>query len=280
MVAFIGSREVSAGTSHLIRNASFEDLSGNNTVHFGATGRLLIGHYSFSAEPPDSLGFQLTDPVPDWVAEGEVGTMATKVGAAADAEFASLPGGQNSLFLKFGSSVFQQLSSRAEPGFRYTLRAKAGRPKSAAGQLGWGGADIILSAGGFVIITAKVPNDLVAGQFVDVSASYTLVSGDVAAGKSLLVAIGAGGCDGIHFDAISIESEPMVLPQAEIQPAVEIGWESKTSESYRVERASRLTNPDWTAVSGTLKGTGGRMTLFQVAAPAESFFRIVPVPPQ
>lgn len=280
MVALIGLSGIVNAASHFIGNPSFEDISGNASAHFGVTGRLLTGHYSFSVEPPDNLGFQSEDPVPRWLAEGEVGSMATPVGATAEAEFSSLPNGQNSLFLKFGSSVFQQLSSRAEPGFRYTLRAKAGRPRSAAGQLGWGGADISLLAGGTVIITAKLTNDLVAGEFFELKGSYTVVAGDAAAGKPLLVAIGAGGCDGIHFDDVTLESEPMVLPQAAIQPAVEIGWDSRLNESYRVERASRLNSPDWVAVTGPLKGTGGRMSLFQIAAPTESFFRVVPVPPQ
>jgi len=272
--------ETALANSLLIKNASFEELSGTNPTHFGATGKLLAGHYSFSAEPPDIGGFQLADPVPSWATEGEVGTIAPRVGTAPAAEFASLPSGQNSLFLKAGSSVFQQLADLAEPGFRLTLRAKAGRPRSAAAQAGWGGADLTLSAGGFVIITAKVPNDLAAGQFAEIGASYSVVSGDVVAGKTLLIAIGAGGCDGIHFDEISLETEPMVLPQATIQPAVEIAWNSKVSESYRIERASRLVNPDWTQVSGVLKGTGGRMSLFQVAAQTESFYRVVPAPPQ
>ena len=80
-----------------------------------------------------------------------------------------------------------------------------------------------------------------------------------------------------HYDNVRLDLEPLDVPPASIARAVEISWPSRLNEFYRVERATRVENPDWTPITGTLAGTGNRMAIFEVATDQARYYRLVPV---
>ncbi len=262
-----------------VRNGSFEEVAGGNTVHFLPDGSLREGHYASIEDPFDSLGIKLQEAVPGWGGGGVAGSVVPLVGVGQDKEFAAVPHGRTTAFLGSDSFLDQTLSRIAEANTRYVLKAEIGRPRSSAAEAAWAGAGLLLSAGGFVMATSLVPTGMVPGEFRTVEASYTVSPGDPTVGKVLAVGLFSGFVGTAHFDRIQLEAESLVVPTAQIAPAVEISWLSRTNEWYRVERAVSVTGPDWVPVAAPFKGTGNRIIFFETAATNAGYYRLVPVPP-
>lgn len=274
----LGSGDVRA-ESLPIRNGSFEEVVGDNAVHFLPDGSLRDGHYASIEDPFDNLGIKLEEAVPGWSGGGVAGSAVPRVGGGPDKEFAAVPQGRTTAFLGSDSFLDQTLSRVAEANTRYVLKAEIGRPRSSAAEPAWAGAGLVISAGGFVMATSLVPTGMVPGEFRTVEASYTVSPGDPAVGKPIAVGLFSGFVGTAHFDRIQLEAESLVLPTAQIAAAVEISWLSRTNEWYRVERAVSVTGPDWVPVATPFKGTGNRIAFFEVAATNAGYYRLVPVPP-
>lgn len=267
------------GESLPIRNGSFEEVAGDNAIHFLPDGSLRGGHYASFDDPFDNLGIKLEEAAPGWIGGGVVGSMAPLVGDGPNTEFAKVPQGRVTGFTGPDSYLEQTLTRSVEANTRYVLKAEVGRPRSSAGESSWAGAGMIISAGGFVMATTTVPPGMLPGEFRTMEASYTVSLGDPIVGKVLAVSLFSGLVGTAHFDNVHLEAESLVVPTARIAPAVEISWLSRTNEWYRIERAASVTGPDWVPVATPFKGTGNRIAFFEVAATNAGYYRLVPVPP-
>jgi hypothetical protein len=262
-----------------IRNGSFEEVTGDNAVHFLPGGSLRDGHYASIEEPFDGLGIQLAEAVPGWMGGGVAGSMAPRIGEGPETEFGLVPQGRITAFTGSDSYLDQTLTRSAEANTRYVFKAEVGRPRSSAGEPAWAGAGLLISAGGFVMATALVPTGMVPGEFRTVEASYTVSPGDPTVGKPIAIGLFSGFVGTAHFDNVRLEAEALVVPTARITPAVEISWLSRTNEWYRIERAVSVTGAEWVPVAAPFKGTGNRIAFFETAATNAGYYRLVPVPP-
>lgn len=265
-----------------LTNPSFENLTGNDPVHFDLEGKLRPGHYSSLQLPSTPAGFLAVNAIPGWASEasaGTGGTMAPLLGAAAGALFAAVPDGQNTIFLE-GDGFSQQFLTRTyQANTRYVFSADVGRPRNVAPPPEGLGFALSLGAGFEPITLSQGQPIPAAGEFVRAEVAYSVVEGDPFIGQAITVGLLNSGPSAVHFDNVRLEAIPLAGPTAIISAAVQVKWESRKGEQYRVDRATRLQNPDWTPVVTGLVGTGEVMSLFEVAADQARYYRIVPVRP-
>jgi hypothetical protein len=262
-------------------NPSFEALTGTDPIHFDTQGRLRPGHYSSFPKPLTPAGFLSVDAIPGWVGDGTAGTMAPLVGAVIGSLFGTVPHGQNTAYF-LDESVLQQFLIRTyQANTRYVLTAEIGRPSSVAPPAVWHGFVLSLGAGYEWIAVNSGPLDIPAGSFRTVEISYSVAPGDPWIGHPITATLAGGGPSPTHFDHVRLEAQPLTGPPTSIATAVEVKWPSRLNEWYQVQRATRLNNPDWLPITGTLRGTGEPMSLFEVAAEQARYYRIMPMrPPQ
>lgn len=259
----------------LITNPSFEGLTGNNATHFDAGGKLRPGHFTTFLNVADANALRLGEPIPGWECLGASGTMAPVTGGDPVAMFPALPNGQNTAYFDDDSYASQVLTAKYQTNTRYILTVEVGSP-AGLGLESFPGYSIGLGAGLQSLTTDTSTAPIPEGQFKTVRLAYSVTAGDPVIGQAISIQLFGMGPQ-THYDHVRLDAEPLELPVATIAPAVEISWPSKPGESYRIEQATQLSNPDWTPITGKLNGTGARMNLFQPAAEQARYYRVVPV---
>ncbi len=265
---------VATATPIPIQNHSFEELTGDDPVHFDESGKLRLGHYSTWDIPQTDLGFNREVPAPGWDAFASCGIIAPTLGPAPANLFTKLPDGRQVLFAEDGADVSQELSTSFQAGNRYTLKIDVGRPSNGTLISTW---NVLLGITGRVVAFDVGGTDIPFGEFRTLEISYTVVPGDPVVGKPIRISLSGSGIPPIYFDNVRLDVEPAAGPTATIAAAVEVSWPSKVNEWYRVERATRLTDPDWTPITGVLAGTGARMWHFDVPDNSVRYYRVAPV---
>ena len=259
-----------------IPNPSFESLTGSDPAHFDVSGKLLPGHYSSFESPLTPMGFLSADPVPNWLVSGNAGIIAPVLGEGDQFQFSRLPDGRQALMLSDFGAVVQILPQRFRAGFRYTLKVDIGRSRTIDTSSTWEVTlGTTLKSLAFDVGALQVPR----GDFRTLALNYSVLEGDAAVDQQIMVSLNGSTGGPIYFDRVELTLEPVTRPLTSIAPAVEVTWVSKVNEWYRVERATRLSNPDWTPITAPQKGTGLQMRHFEVASGDVSYFRVIPVLP-
>ncbi len=261
-----------------IANWPFEDVSGTDPLHFDSAGKLRPGHYVTFSPPFDSNGLTRPSAIPGWSGFGVAGSMAALAGNVSGRQFTAIPDGKNTAFFAEDVIVEQTLTNRIQVDTRYTLQVDVGRPFSTAEDPDWGGSGLILKADGRQVMAATVPAGLLPGEFRTLEASYSVAAADGFVGKMMGLLM-FGGIGEVHFDNVRLTAVSLVAPIATISAAVEVSWLSKPGEWYRVQRAANLSSPQWEAITAPLQGTGGRLSVFEVAGAEVAYYRLLPVPP-
>jgi hypothetical protein len=259
-----------------IPNPSFGSLTGSDPANFDANGTLLPGHFSSFESPHFPVEFLSAHPVPNWLVAGNAGIIAPLLGEGEQFQLSRLPKGRQILFLPSFGPVGQILPQVFRAGLRCTLKVDMGRPRNIETFNAWevtlGTLDksIVFDAGAL-----QVPP----GDFRTLMLNYSVLEGDAAVNQQIMVMLSRPSNGPVCFDRVELTFEPAGGPLASIAPAVAVSWASGANEWCRVERAARLSSPDWTPITAPEKGTGPQMRHFEVASGDVSCFRVIPVLP-
>ncbi len=188
---------------HII-NHSFEALTGTDSAHFDAEGRLLDSHYSaFNAASGN--GFYSTDALPGWSGGGAAGTFNPP-----EALFpGGVPDGQNTAWINVEGQVSQTLSSRFEAGRIYHLSVDVGAPAG----LQFPGYVIGLYANGQPVAEDRNSRTVPSGGFLTATLAATVSPASPAMGAPIEVRLGIPGSspDQVDFDNVRLTVESPIL---------------------------------------------------------------------
>ena len=186
-------------------NGGFEELTGADSAHFGANGKLLPGHYSeFPGYPVEVTGFNSPNAIPGWSSTASAGT----VNYSGTVHLPLGPSeGQNCAWNNIQGYFSQTVGERFEANRRYRLTVDVG----ASAVLSFPGyvAGLFSSAG--AVAVDRNSRAVTAGRFTTLTIDADIEPTSGLVGQPIEIRLGtlAANTEQVLFDNVRLSYRPL-----------------------------------------------------------------------